>query len=82
MLKNIACAINPEVYAARKAEVQIERQTWQLQHPVFFYNTLMFPGEILKLHLFEPRYKVLFVLYALPLGDTRVCLSTLCHVNE
>lgn len=50
--------MNPDLYVARKAEVQAEREAWQLHHPVFFYNSVMFPGEVLKLHLFEPRYKV------------------------
>ena len=58
MIKNIARSWNPELYDSRKAELLKEREHWQRQHPIFFYNTLMFPGAILKLHLFEPRYKV------------------------
>ena len=58
MLKNIAVMINPEMYASRLLEVEAERASWQTVLPVFFYNEPLFPGETLRLHLFEPRYKV------------------------
>jgi Lon protease-like protein len=43
---------------ARVSETAQQKEDWRLTLPVFFYNDLMCPGEILSLHLFEPRYKV------------------------
>lgn len=59
MLKNIAQMVNPTLYQTKSDELAIEKSTWNAVLPVFFYNVVMFPGEILSLHLFEPRYKVL-----------------------
>ena len=58
MLKNIAVAYYPALYQARMLEVEAERTKWKSIFPVFLYNAIMFPGEMLSLHLFEPRYKV------------------------
>lgn len=58
MLKNIARLLNPSLYQTRLHELEVERSNWNAVLPVFFYNAVMFPGEILSLHLFEPRYKV------------------------
>lgn len=59
MLKNIALTVNPTLYNARQKEIDVEKQNWSKVLPVFFYNTVMFPGEVLSLHLFEPRYKLM-----------------------
>lgn len=59
MLKNIALSINPHLYHNRMQEIAAEKLTWPTILPVFFYNVSMFPGEILSLHLFEPRYKLM-----------------------
>lgn len=61
MLKNIALSLNPTLYNTKLREVAIEKASWDTILPVFFYNVTMFPGEILSLHLFEPRYKVSFI---------------------
>ena len=50
--------LNPDLYAIRLLEAQAEKASWHTVLPVFFYNQVMFPGQILHLHLFEPRYKV------------------------
>ena len=63
MLKNIAYSFNPALYDARLAEVAVERKKWDLVYPVFFYNSSMHPGDLLSLHLFEPRYKVFRCIY-------------------
>jgi hypothetical protein len=57
MLKNIAQLLNPSLYQARSQEIALEKTTWSTILPVFFNNDVLFPGEILSLHLFEPRYK-------------------------
>mmetsp|Transcript_13535 Transcript_13535/g.14061 ORF Transcript_13535/g.14061 Transcript_13535/m.14061 type:complete len:454 (+) Transcript_13535:67-1428(+) len=59
MLKNIALSLNPTLYNTKLREVAIEKASWDTILPVFFYNVTMFPGEILSLHLFEPRYKLM-----------------------
>lgn len=57
MLKALAMALDPDTYASRLAEAQIAKQDWSLLYPCFFYNSTMFPGSRLALHLFEPRYR-------------------------
>ena len=69
MIKNIAYAFNPQLYRARSEEVKADKLKWSLVHPVFFYGSCMFPGQILSLHLFEPRYKVRMLL------DIFLCLK-------
>jgi hypothetical protein len=58
MLKNLALTLNPDLYAQRLLETAAEKASWNMVLPVFFYNEVLFPGQILNLHLFEPRYKV------------------------
>jgi hypothetical protein len=59
MIKNVAYSLAPDLYTSRvrEAEAQLAQYTSSTA-PVFFYNSVMFPGETLQLHLFEPRYKV------------------------
>lgn len=59
MLKSAAQLLNPTLYASRLQEVAQEKALWETVLPVFFYISVMFPGELLHLHLFEPRYKVI-----------------------
>lgn len=58
MLKNLAMTLNPELYSQRQVEAAAEKASWNTVLPVFFYNEVLFPGQILHLHLFEPRYRV------------------------
>jgi Lon protease-like protein len=59
MIKNIALLVDPVAYALRIAETEAEKKTWTNLYPVFYYNSTIFPGSHLNLHLFEPRYKVM-----------------------
>ncbi len=59
MIKTLALAINSDVYSARLIELQAEKETWNTFYPCFYYNSTMFPGSKLALHLFEPRYKTM-----------------------
>ena len=44
----------------RLAEAKKEAAEWtECTYPIFFYNDMMFPGQSLSLHLFEPRYKLM-----------------------
>ena len=59
MIKSIAYLLNPSVYEARVREAEAQLASFlSATVPLFFYNSVMFPGEVLQLHLFEPRYKV------------------------
>jgi Lon protease-like protein len=59
MLKTIASTLYPALYAARVAEMELERSTWTSMQPIFYYNQCLCPGAILSLHLFEPRYRIM-----------------------
>ena len=59
IIKNLAISLDPDTYRTRQEEANIEKSTWTTLYPIFYYNTAMFPGESLNLHLFEPRYKVM-----------------------
>lgn len=59
MIKSLASMIDPTTYASRLAESQIEKESWTALYPMFYYNSAMFPGGKLSLHLFEPRYKLM-----------------------
>jgi Lon protease-like protein len=59
LLAGIASRLWPDVYEARLRECKAIEESWSLQLPIFFYNEIMLPGEILRLHLFEPRYRLM-----------------------
>lgn len=59
MIKNIAIALDPNMYTLRLAEAEAEKSSWSAIYPIFYYNETLFPGCILNLHLFEPRYKLM-----------------------
>jgi len=46
-------------YEARRAEIEQEHQTISHTHPIFFFNEFKFPGSIMRLRLFERRYKIM-----------------------
>lgn len=46
-------------YSARLLESEAEKDSWSAVYPIFYYNSAMFPGNKLSLHLFEPRYKLM-----------------------
>lgn len=51
--------IDPVGYTQRLAECEMEKKTWKTLYPVFYYNSTIFPGSHLNLHLFEPRYRIM-----------------------
>ena len=59
MIKSLAMLADPEGYRSRLAETTAEKEQWSALYPVFYYNSCLFPGNRLSLHLFEPRYKVM-----------------------
>lgn len=59
LIKNICLALFPNEYQARVQDTEEERSTWENVMPIFYYNDCQFPGYILRLHLFEPRYKLM-----------------------
>ncbi|KAG5187850.1 PUA-like domain-containing protein [Tribonema minus] len=59
MVAQIARAAFPQLYLERLRETQTEKAALRSIHPIFYYNVPMFPGEILSLHLFEPRYRLM-----------------------
>jgi len=46
-------------YEARREEIEEETQQLSHTHPMFFYNEFKFPGSVMRLRLFEPRYKIM-----------------------
>jgi hypothetical protein len=58
-LSRLARKCFPQLYEQRLEETRQEREAMRLLLPVFFYNLPIFPGEVLRLHLFEPRYKLM-----------------------
>lgn len=59
VIKSLAIAADPILYAQKVAEYASERASWNALFPIFFYNQTLFPSNLLKLHLFEPRYKLM-----------------------
>lgn len=43
LLVNIARACFPAVYEKRLAEVEAEKEGWELTLPIFFFNDTLFP---------------------------------------
>jgi hypothetical protein len=59
MVKGLAMTLDSQGYRLRLEETAAEKESWSTILPIFFYNSAMFPGSTLSLHLFEPRYKVM-----------------------
>eukprot|EP01041_Mallomonas_annulata_P004455 gene4455-8875_t len=59
IIKSIAKLVNPNLYELRLKESVAEASNWTKLLPIFYYNSIMYPGESLNLHLFEPRYRVM-----------------------
>lgn len=59
IIKAIAQQFNPNSYATRLQEAEAEKVGWRSLLPIFYYNSPLFPGMKLSLHLFEPRYKLM-----------------------
>jgi len=49
----------PSQYNERLKEVEELKKQWKKTLPIFFFNDTLFPGYVLRLHLFEPRYKLM-----------------------
>ncbi len=62
--------------------------------PLFPLNVVLFPGQPLPLHIFEPRYRVMIrrciessspfgvLLHSFDLGDTESAVGTTAHISE
>jgi hypothetical protein len=59
MIKSMAMLLDQETYLARLEEAKQEKASWTTLYPIFYYNSTIFPQNILSLHLFEPRYKLM-----------------------
>lgn len=59
MVKTLAMALDPETYRSRLLEAEGEKSSWTALYPIFYYNSILFPGNKLSLVLFEPRYKLM-----------------------
>ncbi len=59
MIKAMAMLLDRDTYLARLEEAKQEKTSWTTLYPIFYYNSTIFPGNILSLHLFEPRYKLM-----------------------
>jgi len=46
-------------YQERLKEAEELKKEWKQTLPIFFYNDTLYPGSVLRLHLFEPRYKLM-----------------------
>jgi Lon protease-like protein len=57
IIKNLAILFDSDTYQTRLEEVRLEKENWTALYPIFYYNSVMFPGSSLSLHLFEPRYR-------------------------
>jgi hypothetical protein len=58
-LSRLARKCFPALYEQRLEEIEQERAFLLSSYPCFFYNMPLYPGEVLRLHLFEPRYKLM-----------------------
>ena len=59
VIKQLCIRLFPEKYEERLIESKEEKFKWSKYLPVFYYNTAVFPGSKISLHLFEPRYKLM-----------------------
>lgn len=59
IIKSMAMAIDSHMYRRRLEEFAEEKASWTTLYPIFYYNSALFPGSRLALHLFEPRYKLM-----------------------
>jgi len=49
----------PQQYTERLKEISELKNNWKQTLPIFFYNEMLYPTSVLRLHLFEPRYKLM-----------------------
>jgi len=49
----------PQHYAERLKEIAELKANWKQTLPIFFFNEVLYPTSLLRLHLFEPRYKLM-----------------------
>lgn len=59
IIKSMAMAIDSHLYSRRLEEFAEDKASWTTLYPIFYYNSALFPGSRLMLHLFEPRYKLM-----------------------
>ena len=60
MIRDIAMKLQPDQYARRLVDSSLEKEKLKSMLPVFSgYNEVIFPGEVLQLYFFEPRYKLM-----------------------
>lgn len=59
VIKQICQHLYPQRYEQRLVEGEGARAVWQSYLPIFYYDSAVFPGSSISLHLFEPRYKLM-----------------------
>lgn len=59
LIANILKTCLPSQYNNRLKEAEGQKKEWKQILPIFFFNDILFPSSILRLHLFEPRYKLM-----------------------
>eukprot|EP01137_Pigoraptor_chileana_P009567 Opistho-2@58052 len=59
LITSLLQRLYPQLYMDRLGEAESERASWKLKLPLFMMGTVLFPGQPLGLHLFEPRYKLM-----------------------
>jgi len=58
-LSTILKACFPQQYSERLKEISELKNNWKLTLPIFFFNEVIYPTSVLRLHLFEARYKLM-----------------------
>jgi len=59
VIKQMCIDLLPEKYQERLLEAEEVKMLWPKEYPIFFYNSVVFPGSSISLHLFEHRYKTM-----------------------
>jgi hypothetical protein len=58
-VSSIATFFFPKEYALREAELDREKETWDLILPMYSCNDVVLPYSTINAHMFEERYKVM-----------------------
>jgi len=48
-----------QLYTERLKDIAELKNNWKQTLPIFFFNEVLYPTSVLRLHLFEPRYKLM-----------------------
>lgn len=77
LLVDLISKFFPRAAARRKAENDILQRSRRARYGLFLSETLFFPGTSMKLHIFQPQYRVLI---SRALAATRTFI--ICHKSE